>query len=294
MELRQLRYFVVLADLLHFGDAAAELHISQPGLSQQIRRLEDDLGVVLFERGRNTRLTPAGAVLAELAAPLLDHAGRVRTQVVRAASSEVAGTLRIVLTRSAPTPLIHDFLEPFRAQHPEIDVQIETAWTALNVSMLRLGTADAAFVQLPLDETDGLEVVELSRVDLAIILPSDHPLAQQDVVTLDEIRGVPCVGWPREHAPGAWDQLIAAVWGDTEPRFVRLEPDLERMMAAVRNGHGFALATHERAQQLRRDGVVVRQFAEPAPSYLFGLCWLSDNPNPALRALRADVEAFRP
>lgn len=288
MELRQLRYFAVLADALHFGQAATELHISQPGLSQQIRRLEEDLGVVLFERGRNTLLTPAGAALAEAAGPLLDHAERVRN-AVRRATGEAAQTLKIVLTRSAPTRLTHGLLESFRSRHPGTEIQTETGWTELNLNMLRSGGADAVLVQLPLFNEDGLEVVELSRAPLSVILPSEHPLARQSNVTLADLQGVPYVGWPRDQAPGAWDRLISAVWGRTPPRPARVEPDLERMIAAVRDGHGFAMATRDRAHQLRREGVIVREFPEPAPDYIFGLCWSNDNTNPALHALIAGL-----
>jgi DNA-binding transcriptional LysR family regulator len=287
VELRQLRYFATLAETLHFGRAAALLHISQPGLSQQIRRLEQELGVVLVERGRQTTLTSAGAALATSVGPLLAHADQVRAHV-RQTASEVAGTLTLMLTRSAPTPLTHDLLERFRARHPEVDIQIETAWTSHNVGMVRSGSADAALVQLPLLDDVGLEVVELTSAPLSVILPSAHPLARKRKVKLEDLRQEPYIGWPREQAPGGWDRLMALAWGDAEPRLVRIEPDLERMVSAVKDGLGFAMATHERAFQLRRTGVVVREIAAPAIDYVFGLCWATDNLNPALQALVAE------
>lgn len=290
MELRQLRYFAVLVETLHFGRAAIQLHISQPGLSQQIRRLEQELGVVLLERGRQTRLTAAGSALAEAAGSLLAHEEQVRTRV-RQVASGAGGSLTVVLTRSAPTQLTHDLLERFRGQHPEVEIHTETAWTSHNVSMLRTGKADAALVQLPLDNNSGLCVREVARSALCVILPSGHPLAGRRKVRLDELRSQPYVGWPREQAPGAWDRLLSSVWGEAQPRMVRIEPDLERMIAAVQDGWGFAMATRERAVQLQRKGVVVRGLAMPSADYVFGLCWSPDNLNPHLPALVSAVEA---
>ena len=289
MELRQLRYFAVLAETLHFGRAAAQLHISQPGLSQQIRRLEKELGVVLLERGRQTRLTAAGAALTEMTGSLLAHEEQVRTHVRRMASGS-GGSLQVVLTRSAPTQLTHDLLERFRAHHPGIEVQTETAWTSHNVSMIRAGKADAALVQLPLENSEGLQVRELARSALSVIVPSGHPLARRRKVRLDELRHEPYVGWPREQAPGAWDRLLYSVWGDEQPCMVRIEPDLERMVAAVKDGLGFAMATRERAVQLRRQGVVVRDLTSPSVDYVFGLCWSTDNLNPNLPELILALE----
>lgn len=290
MELRQLRYFATLAETLHFGRAAELLHISQPGLSQQIRRLEEELGVVLVERGRLITLTSAGEAMATEVGPLLAHADQVRS-LVREAASEVGGTLALMLTRSAPTPLTHDLLERYRARHPDVEVQIETAWTSHNVGMVRSGSADAALVQLPLLDAAGLEVIELSSAPLSVILPSAHPLARKRKVKIDDLRQEPYIGWPREQAPGGWDRLMALAWADGEPVLVRTEPDLERMISAVKDGLGFAMATHERAFQLRRAGVVVRALAPPALDYVFGLCWASDNLKPALQALVAECGA---
>lgn len=289
MELRQLRYFAALAETLHFGRAAAQLHISQPGLSQQIRRLEQELGVTLLERGRQTRLTAAGAALAEASGSLLAHEEQVCTQVRRMASG-TAGSLQVMLTRSAPTQLTHDLMERFRAQHPEIEVQTETAWTSYNISMMRAGKADAALVQLPLENSEGLEVRELARSPLSVILPSGHPLARRRKVRLDELLHEPYIGWPREQAPAAWDRLLDSVWGDEKPRLARIEPDLERMFAAVKDGLGFAMATRERAVQLQRKGVVVRDLATSSVDYVFGLCWSTDNLNPNLTALVSALE----
>lgn len=289
MELRQLRYFAVLAETLHFGQAATQLHISQPGLSQQIRRLEQELGVVLLERGRQTHLTAAGAALAKAAVSLLAHEEKVRTQVRRVAS-KAPGKLQVVLTRSAPTQLTHAILERYRAQHPEIEVQTETAWTSHNLSMLHAGKADAALVQLPLENSAGLHVRELARRALSVILPSGHPLAGRRKIRLEELRHEPYIGWPREQAPAAWDRLLSSVWGDEQPLIIRIEPDLERMVAAVKDGLGFAMATRERALQLRREGVVVRDLFTPSVDYIFGLCWLTDNLNPNLPALVSSLE----
>lgn len=281
MELWRLRYFLVLAEVLHFGRAAEQLHITQPGLSQQVQKLEQEMGVCLFERGRQTRLTAAGEALADAAGPLLGHADQVREQV-RQAAAGVHGTLRVLLTRSAPTQILHRALEGFREANPDIDVQTETAWTTHNVGALRRGAADVAAVLLPLQEQSGLDVRELERVELSVILPSEHRLARRRRIGVDELTDEPFVAWPREQAPGAWDRLVRSVWRRRTPRIVRTEPDIERMLTAVQDGHGLTFATRQRARQLRRRGVAVRDLRQPAPDYVFGWCWDAQSTNPAL------------
>ena len=150
MELRRLAYFAVLAEELHFRRAAERLRIAQPGLTQQIRVLERELGATLFERSTSgVTLTDAGQVLLEEGVPLLREADRV-TERVRAAAQGRTGLLRIVHSRSLAGGLPDELVRTFRQLHPDADIGVESAWTARNVAMLRTGEADAAFVRLPL------------------------------------------------------------------------------------------------------------------------------------------------
>ena len=150
MDLRRLRYFAVVAEELHFRRAAERLHIAQPGLSQQIRVLERELGAVLFNRTTaGVTLTEAGRTLRDEGVPLLREVERVAA-LVRAAAEGRSGRLRIVLTRSLAGSSPDELMTEFRSRHPDAEIDIETAWTTRNVAMVRAAEADAAFVRLPL------------------------------------------------------------------------------------------------------------------------------------------------
>jgi DNA-binding transcriptional LysR family regulator len=284
MELRRLRYFAVLAEELHFGEAARKLHIAQPGLSQQIKALENELKVELFHRtSRAVSLTPAGEVLAEEVRHLLEHADQVEEKV-RAFASGTRGILRILFTRSAPGDKSYHLVERFKSAHPEVEVLTETAWTAWNLESLRNRKVDAVVVLLPLEEKpDDLEVLPLGEEALSVALPPGHPLAGKPHIRRADLRGEPAVLWPRTLAPGAYDRLIEDLWPDQEDLpIARAEPDMERMLAAVQAGAGFTLLSSARASHLHLPGVALRSFTGPAPVYRFGLCWLRDTSNPAV------------
>jgi DNA-binding transcriptional LysR family regulator len=284
MELRRLKYFAVLAEELHFGEAARKLHIAQPGLSQQIKALENELKVELFHRtSRAVSLTPAGQVLAEEVRLLLEHADRVEEKV-RALSSGTRGVLRILFTRSAPGDNAYRLVERFKSGNPGVDVLTETAWTAWNLEALRNRTADVVVVLLPLaDEVDDLEVFPLGEEPLSVALPPGHPLAKKRKISRAALRAEPAVLWPRSLAPGAYDRLIEELWPGLETLpIARAEPDMERMLAAVQAGAGFTLLSSARASHLHLRGVALRPLTGPAPVYRFGLCWLRDTANPVV------------
>ena len=165
VELRRLAYFAVLAEELHFRRAAERLRIAQPGLTQQIRVLERELGATLFERSTSgVTLTDAGRVLLEEGVPLLREADRV-TEQVRAAAQGRTGLLRIVHSRSLAGGLPDELVRTFRQLHPDADIAVESAWTTRNVAMLRTGEADAAFVRLPLAGAEDLDEVSGEVID---------------------------------------------------------------------------------------------------------------------------------
>src|SRR5690348_2393969 len=136
MDLRRLRYFLVLAEELNFTRAAHRLHIAQPALSQQIRALERDIGAALLERGsRGCRLTEVGEVVAREAGELLAHAA-VAQERIRAAVGGRQGQLRLALTRSARGGPVDALLGAFRTLHPDVDLVVRAGWTAHNITEL--------------------------------------------------------------------------------------------------------------------------------------------------------------
>lgn len=294
MDLRRLGYFVVLAEELHFRRAAERLRISQPGLSQQIRVLEKDLGVILFERTTaGVTLTASGRALVTEGTPLLREAERVSAQV-KAAAEGRAGLLRVVHSRSLIDDIPDELVRRFRRLHPEVEVGVETAWTARNVSMLRAGEVDAAFVRLPLIDTDGLSHLTLGHTELAAAIPAGHPLARRRTLRCSDLRGLPVVSFPREQAPGYFDHIQSTVWGDDAPLPDTTEPDPEHLLAAVASGAGVSVFDAGRAFKLRPKGVVIRRFAHPPPTAEFGLAWISHRSFPLLEAFIADAATTSP
>ena len=188
LDLRKLRYFVAVADRLHFGRAADELHIAQPVLSRQIRALEQELGASLFIRdSHGVTLTDAGRQLLDDAGPLLASALAVRRRV----SGAARGSQRLVVGFRAGIPVIPAARE-FGVRHPDVIVDVQRMEWDDQASMLLDGRVDVGYVRLPIDET-GLRLTPLYTEPLMVVLPADHRLAGKEEVTEADLAGEPLV-----------------------------------------------------------------------------------------------------
>jgi DNA-binding transcriptional LysR family regulator len=183
LDLRKLRYFVAVAEHLHFGRAAADLHIAQPVLSRQIRAFERELRVKLFVRDqRGTELTLAGRQLLADAGPLLASAEAVRRRAVRAAR-QAAFTVGFM-----PGLLVTAAVRALSARHPELAVEVmRTGWDD-QVEVIRDGRVDVGYVRLPIDRT-GLRVEPLLTEPRVAVLPAGHRLAGKPVLRLADLAG---------------------------------------------------------------------------------------------------------
>jgi len=188
LDLRKLRYFLAVADRLHFGRAAEELHIAQPVLSRQIRALEQDLGASLFTRDRHSvALTDAGRQLLADAGPLLASVHAVRRRVSEAAR----GNRRLMVGFRAGIP-VTPAAEAFEARHPDVVVDVQRIESDDQAPMLLDGRIDVAYVRLPIDET-GLRVTPLYAEPRVAVLPAGHRLAGKEEVTEADLAGEPLV-----------------------------------------------------------------------------------------------------
>ena len=212
LETRELRYFVAVAEDLHFGKAAERLGMAQPPLSRAIQQLERRLGVTLLDRNRRgVALTGAGQVLLEEARTLLDGAAAAARRTQRAAS----GTSRLVLATKAGAN--HELLRQLLAAHAaepgaaEIDVQL--CGMGEQARMLRDGRADVAFMQRPFDALAGFDTEDLLTEQQVVVLPAEHPLAARPSLTMAELAGVtglPVGRWPRQdgtYEPGPGPEI---------------------------------------------------------------------------------------
>jgi DNA-binding transcriptional LysR family regulator len=188
LDLRKLRYFVAVADTLHFGRAADELHIAQPALSRQIRALEHDLGAPLFIRdSHGVVLTDAGRQLQDDAGQLLASAHAVRRRVSVAAR----GGRRLVVGFRAGIPVI-PAARAFGARHPDVVVDVQrTEWDDQAQTVLD-GRVDVGFVRLPVDEA-GLRLTPLFSEPFLVALPAGHPLAGKEEIAEADLTGEPLI-----------------------------------------------------------------------------------------------------
>ncbi|MFI7431857.1 LysR substrate-binding domain-containing protein [Micromonospora sp. NPDC049836] len=188
LDLRKLRYFVAVANRLHFGRAADDLHIAQPALSRQIRALEQDLGASLFTRdSHGVTLTDAGRQLLDDAGPLLASAHAVRRRV----SATARGGQRLVIGFRSGIPVIPAARE-FGGRHPDVVVDVQRMEWDDQVPMLLDGRVDLGYVRLPIDET-GLRLATLYTEPLMVALPADHRLAGKEEVTEADLAGEPLI-----------------------------------------------------------------------------------------------------
>jgi DNA-binding transcriptional LysR family regulator len=212
MELRHLRYFVVLAEELHFSRAARRLGISQPPLSQQIRALELSLKAPLFERtNRRVELTEAGRALLVEARATLDQAERAATIVGQARRGEI-GELRIGFAPSAP--LIAPFtatILAFRKAAPGVRLVLDEQVTTQQIDALLERRLHIGFIRSPSvpDLPDAVAAIELYREPLSVFMHADHPLAARDRVPLKALASEPFIFFPRSHGTSLHDQVLA-------------------------------------------------------------------------------------
>ncbi len=206
MELRQLIYFTAVADELNFARAAQRLHIVQPAVSQQIRRLERELGVRLFDRtSRHVRLTPAGERLLPEARAVLAAAEKARQVAAQLADG---GVLRLGTSQGLGERLPR-VLDELARTGPALRVQLVGAPTERRLAMVRSGQLDAAFVRA-MPRARDLELLPLWDDPLVAALPATHPLAAHPTLELRQLRDLPLRLAPREDNPAFHDLILAA------------------------------------------------------------------------------------
>jgi DNA-binding transcriptional LysR family regulator len=291
MELRHLRYFVAVAEELHFRRAAARLHISQPPLSQQIRQLESELEVQLLERSRRrVELTAAGEAFYLRARDILhavDDAARLARQVQR---GEV-GRLAIGFVGSAMYSVVPEVLRAFRAQREEVGLRLRELTSSAALAQIESGRIDVAFVR-PDSPHDGIAMETILRESVVAALPESHPLAARDRLALRDLQGEPLVMLGRTGAPGVRDRLEDAIarFGG-EDQLVQEASEMQTVIGLVAGGVGLSLVP-DSVQSLAREGVVYRPLTD-GPTIELALAWRTDDHSPVLQAFREVVREHR-
>jgi DNA-binding transcriptional LysR family regulator len=211
MELRHLRYFLAVAEELNFTRAAERLGISQPPLTQQVKALEAELGVSLFDRSAyRIELTDAGRIFAAEAARILGDA-RSAMQAARRAATGVTGRVRVGFTESASfNSLVTSTLQRYRSEFPAVEVSLEEHPSTDLIAALREGRIDAAFVRPPVPTRRGLTLDLLEKEPLLVAVPSGHHLAGRREIDLASLGAETFILYPRAVRPGLADTVVAA------------------------------------------------------------------------------------
>ncbi|WP_241253084.1 LysR substrate-binding domain-containing protein [Streptomyces sp. W1SF4] len=282
MELRTLRYFVAVAEELHFGRAATRLHISQPPLSRAIKRLEADAGALLFARSpAGVTLTPVGAVLLDEARALLDHADRLRARVSAAAG---AATLTVGILGDGTDPGLSRLAAAYRRTHPGIDVRVRDTDLTDPTCGLRAGLVDVALTRAPFDET-ALTVRTLRTDPVGVVLRADDPLARRALLRTAELGDRRWFRFP----PGT-DPLWQSYWNGGTPREGPVVRAVQECLHAVLwNGTvGLAPLGHDLPPEL-----AVVPLTGMAPSRVVAVCNAGDT-NPLIRSfIETAAAAYR-
>ena len=208
MELRHLRYFVAVAEELHFGRAASRLHTSQSSLSQQVRNLEGELKVDLLRRvRRHVELTPAGSRFLQEARGILAAAERA-AGLARETAREESQRLVIGISPETDWQFLGRALTIFREHAPSAEVLFQNLTPEAQVSALHAGRIDIGFVGLPI-EAEGLTSEVTGRERLVIAIPEKHPMARSERIRLKDLSGEAYTLWPRHLSPNRYDHLLS-------------------------------------------------------------------------------------
>jgi DNA-binding transcriptional LysR family regulator len=227
MELRQIRSFLSIAETLHFGRTAELIHLSQPALSLQIRALEEEVGVRLFERNRRkTTLTAAGFAFRDDAVRALSQLEQA-IRGARLAANGKLGLLRIGFISTAGSEIVPNIFRQFRELNPEVEVSLRAITTADQVQMLETGSLDVGFLRLPIGGHSALDVVTVHREPFVLVVPTSHKLAERKRVRLSEVSGEDFVMYERKYAPGFHDVIFGML------RDARIVPNVSQTGAEI-------------------------------------------------------------
>jgi LysR family transcriptional regulator, benzoate and cis,cis-muconate-responsive activator of ben and cat genes len=278
MELRHLRYFVAVAEEENVSRAALKLHVSQPGLSRQIRDLEDEIGFQLFERSAKAlHLTAAGKVFLTEARAVLQHAEDA-VKKARAAAGGAQGEIHVGYAPSLTVQILPPMLRAFQGEFPRVRVSLHDLSSEEMLEQLGEKKLDLALTARTSEKMPrGLSFVELARYATCVAMSPQHPLAKSRALTLPQVAREPLIGMTRKDYPDYHNEigkLFAAV--GCKPHFVEEHEGGTGLIAAVEAGRGVALVPSSLLCMVgeRLKLIPLKPALPPIP---VGAVWLKDN-----------------
>ena len=286
LKLKDLRYLVAVADQRHFGRAAERCFVSQPTLSAQLKKLEDNLGVQLIERApNNVCLTEAGEAIVARARRILEASDEMVT-LARSQRDPLAGRLRVALLPTIGPYLLPRVAPAVRKALPRLELRLYEYQTAAMLAKLHAGEIDVGILALPV-EVDGLESRELYREAFMVALPEHHPLAARERVRLADLKGEQLLLLEEGHCLRDQALEVCSRVGVTDQQDFRAT-SLETLRQMVATGAGVTLLPELAGRGAYRNarGVALRPFARPAPERHIGALWRKSS------ARRAAIDAL--
>lgn len=296
MELRHLRYFVAVAEELHFRRAAERLHVAQPAVSEQVRKLEEELGVRLFDRTqRSVSMTDAGAALLEEARRVL-HQADVAVMAARNARDRATTRLRIGHLPDSMPASVARAMQLLGTNAPLVQISLETGGAIRLIEEVRAQRLDAAVVGLPAP-TRGLKATPAGAQGIVAALPVTHPQAANPTVSIERLAPERLIVLPADTNPPFHNALVSICRdAGLSPTFVEVaEPRVEHALLAVAAGAGMALLPESAAERHVASGVRFVALDRAEPAFDSVVLTRPDTENLAtLGLLRAMTRAFKP
>lgn len=292
MELRHLRYFLAVADELHFARAAERLHIEQSPLSRAIKELEEELGVVLFARTtRSTRLTRTGKLFLEHVRRVLAALEQARDSV-KAAANGFHGQLRVALSDGITPSRLPSLLALCRQEEPEVDLRFFEVPLSQQIKGLHDDLYDVGFAQSD-DVGDGITAIPVWSDALMVAVPARHPLLAHKRIPLDELLRYPLVLCNPQVCEGHAKHVERVLRrADMEPLVAERVASCDLMMALVSAGFAIGLTGEAHIATSREPGVVARPLASRVPPLTTYLLHLDDEPSDVLARFIERVQAI--
>lgn len=273
MNLRALHYFVTLADLKHFSKAAKACFVSQPTLSTQVKKLEEELGVQLVERSpKNIMLTAAGEEIAIRARQVLNDVDQIRI-VAHRSNNPAEGVLRLGLFPTLAPYLLPHVVPQLRARYPRMRLQLAEEKTEDILRLLQCGTLDAALLALPVPQ-DGFEVDILFREPFVLAVPADHHLANKPEVSLEDLEGSELLLLEEGHCLREHALEVCGLAGAHERvDFHATSMETLRQMVAADVGITLMPILAVKPPIAKTENLVIRPFSGSSPSRTIAMVW---------------------
>jgi len=285
IEIRHLRYFKAVAEELHFGRAAARLHLAQPALTRQIQRLEEEVGVLLLKRTqRSVELTAAGALFLERATHILADLDKAAIDARRVAAGEY-GRLTVGFIHSSSYSLMPAILERFRHLYPDVELDLREMTVGEQFEALARGAIDVGLLRPPSPDPR-IETATILEEGFLLVVPKGHALADGGGVTLAQLAGEPFIMFSQRQSPLFHARIMRMCdRAGITPRIVQHATQIHTVLGLVGAGMGVAVVP-ETARNLHIPGTRFLAIDQPPEPVHVALAWRRGGETPALRSFR--------